>query len=115
MIEITDFHATHPLAGLLCAPRDWDRRAWMLSEAEGWVKKLWGDDRPTLVVQPEKEHPKWVLHAWLSGEALDGVSCGSHLIVTWFADSIPEDPRMSAMARVDANGGWNALAKDFDY
>jgi hypothetical protein len=115
MIEITDFHVSRPLQDLLIVPKDWDPVESALREAKSQVEKMWGAGRPTLVVPPREKYPGYVMHAWLRGPEKDPDMHGSHLIVTWFAERIPEDPLKSALARVEQAGGWDALAKDFEY
>lgn len=114
-IRITDFHVTEPLSGLYTAPLGFDYLSFALGGAEQRVTRMWGSPRPTLVCPPPGALPKWVCHAWLSGPARDPADHGTHLIVTWFCDQIPEDPFKSAMMRVTERGGWEVLSKGFEF
>ncbi len=114
-IRITDFHVAESLSGLLLYPMNFDVMAFALNAAEERVKKMWGEPRPVLVCPPQGGLPKRVCHAWLSGPERDPADHGTHLIVTWFCDEIPEDPLKSALHRVAERGGWKALSEGFEY
>jgi hypothetical protein len=105
----------------------------MISSAQNRLTRIWGDNRPVLLVQPtlkdvsgtmppamlqryQQVHngavpqklPHRCMMAWLSSYTVpDGSDAhGSHAFVIWFADADSTNPLADALAAVDANGGW---------
>lgn len=117
MIEISDLHITKTFSELFAVDEDFDPLAYVVDKSIGLIEKMWGRDRPTHFVAPDpsKPIPRYMVQAWLSGPAKVPGQDGSHLIVTWFADRIPEDPLYSAVVRVTAAGGWEKLAADYEH
>jgi len=87
----------------------------MIEAARKSVERLFGPDRPTLVLPPKTQGdalPEWQYVAWFScyTPVENEDACGSHLFVVWWDDVLCLDPS-SILDKVY----WKKHAKDFDF
>ena len=95
--------------------KDFDLVGFATGQAAARVENMWGKGRPSLVVPPDPKKMRYTVSAWMVGPERAEEDHGTQLIVTWFAEEIPENFLWSARARIDQAGGWDKLSEGFQY
>lgn len=123
-IRLDSLHMSETYGGFLLGPsekRMEESNLNILKELEGSkCARLFGDDRPTLIVgidgfDLKKPLPSVYVLAWLSCGAVirDTTEDGSHLILIWLQDAV-DDPFAKLSAFVSSLD-WGKHARDFGF